>query len=603
MKKLQATLVACLVPIYLMAGSGDVNGDGLVSKTDIDAIIGYIMKTSPTVTRESADINEDGDVNAADIVELINIINQPVIITEDIGSWTEMRTFADGSLITVKNLEGRETPEEVLMILPSEELGILYSYIKFDDNEVPKYITLNDNIIIVDSYDGNNVDLTVVYENTTAYTVTGIPFSSSGVNKTRAANENNLVRNTTAWVELVSGVVGVVGGSFLVAGSIVSEAGTLGASTPISVPGIVAGSATIAGGCSTFKDGWDKLLAPGRHSSNLAATIGLHATSELIPRGLQNAAIPEKYKTYFENPNYSTQISRIGWINFFVGLTAGIVDNIYGRTVTWDDQRNFYYQKDENGNGKVVTGLCKDITSKSATVRGYISPSITVSQLDGSSLENEYGIVVVSASDPNDRHIQKSSGSGGVIEFSFKNLKPSTVYNYRTYYIDKTNVISLLGDTKTLKTIDEETYLSCPDSNHPHAIDLGLPSGTKWSCCNEGASAPEEYGGYFEFGQVASAPSLDQINELLNNTTSEWTTLNGVNGRRFTSSNGGSIFLPAAGYLWIGRMFSDGSEGYYWSSTPSDEYDAYKLFFFWYRAYSDNTYYDKSNGQSVRPVR
>ena len=73
MKKLQATLVACLVPIYLMAGSGDVNGDGLVSKTDIDAIIGYIMKTSPTVTRESADINEDGDVNVADIVELIKM--------------------------------------------------------------------------------------------------------------------------------------------------------------------------------------------------------------------------------------------------------------------------------------------------------------------------------------------------------------------------------------------------------------------------------------------------------------------------------------------------------------------------------------------------
>jgi hypothetical protein len=24
----------------------------------------------------------------------------------------------------------------------------------------------------------------------------------------------------------------------------------------------------------------------------------------------------------------------------------------------------------------------------------------------------------------------------------------------------------------------------CPDNNHPHMIDLGLPSGTKWACCN-----------------------------------------------------------------------------------------------------------------------
>ena len=27
-------------------------------------------------------------------------------------------------------------------------------------------------------------------------------------------------------------------------------------------------------------------------------------------------------------------------------------------------------------------------------------------------------------------------------------------------------------------------YLECPDNNHPHMIDLGLPSGTKWACSN-----------------------------------------------------------------------------------------------------------------------
>ena len=161
------------------------------------------------------------------------------------------------------------------------------------------------------------------------------------------------------------------------------------------------------------------------------------------------------------------------------------------------------------------------------------------------------------------------------------------------------------------KTIDEETYLSCPDSNHPHAIDLGLPSGTKWSCCNEGASAPEEYGGYFEFGQVASAPSLDQINELLNNTTSEWTTLNGIEGTRFTGGNGGTIFLPAAGYLRLGNLCYVGTGGSYWSSIP-DEGDcvapgiyACGLTFyspvFSFEVFSSSSY--RSNGQSVRPVR
>ena len=42
------------------------------------------------------------------------------------------------------------------------------------------------------------------------------------------------------------------------------------------------------------------------------------------------------------------------------------------------------------------------------------------------------------------------------------------------------------------------TYnLTCPDDHHPHAIDLGLPSGTKWCCCNVGASTPEAYGGNY----------------------------------------------------------------------------------------------------------
>ena len=44
---------------------------------------------------------------------------------------------------------------------------------------------------------------------------------------------------------------------------------------------------------------------------------------------------------------------------------------------------------------------------------------------------------------------------------------------------------------------NSQSYLSCPDNHHPHMIDLGLPSGTKWACCNVGASAHEGYGGYY----------------------------------------------------------------------------------------------------------
>lgn len=42
----------------------------------------------------------------------------------------------------------------------------------------------------------------------------------------------------------------------------------------------------------------------------------------------------------------------------------------------------------------------------------------------------------------------------------------------------------------------------CPDGNHPHMIDLGLPSGTKWACCNVGSHLPSEAGGLYAWGET-----------------------------------------------------------------------------------------------------
>ena len=142
-------------------------------------------------------------------------------------------------------------------------------------------------------------------------------------------------------------------------------------------------------------------------------------------------------------------------------------------------------------------------------------------------------------------------------------------------------------------------------------VDLGLPSGTLWATCNVGAYIPEEYGDYFHWGETEQMdvfdaysftdnptellpendaamvnwggdwrmPSLAQIEELINEnyTTTEWTTLNGVNGRKITSkSNGNSIFLPAAG-----NGYSSGNEGLYWSRSinASNNQNAWLLLF------------------------
>lgn len=204
---------------------------------------------------------------------------------------------------------------------------------------------------------------------------------------------------------------------------------------------------------------------------------------------------------------------------------------------------------------------------------------------------------------------------------------------------------------------------SCPDDNHPHAIDLGLPSGTKWACCNVGATSPEGHGNYYAWGETEvkeiydwttythcdgsketchdlgsdiagtehdvahvkwggswEMPSQGQIRELTEQCSYKWTARNGVGGVLFTGPSGGTIFLPESGFWRKGSGSSaaidyngndeDGeadeipSSGLYWASTPrisNTSHASSSLFFSNGYVYWD-TYYNRSFGLTVRPV-
>ena len=207
---------------------------------------------------------------------------------------------------------------------------------------------------------------------------------------------------------------------------------------------------------------------------------------------------------------------------------------------------------------------------------------------------------------------------------------------------------------------DEEKYLlsinedSCPNANHVHAVDLGLS--VKWACCNVGATKPEEYGGYYAWGEpeeksdydwdtykwckgnwytmtkyctdsdedhvdnktvldpeddVAHVkwggswrmPTLEELKELLYECTWKRTELNGVNGYRVTGPNGNSIFLPEAGYRYGTELYGGGEHGFYWSSSLNDyqRYYAYYLRFFFDDIHLCASHY-RFCGLSVRPV-
>lgn len=76
-------------------------------------------------------------------------------------------------------------------------------------------------------------------------------------------------------------------------------------------------------------------------------------------------------------------------------------------------------------------------------------------------------------------------------------------------------------------------------------------------------------------------PTDEQIQDLLNNTTSKSTTLDDVKGELFTSKNdtskSKSIFIPAAGYALDGSVRDGVSNGRIWSSTLTDLDSAWYL--------------------------
>ena len=98
-------------------------------------------------------------------------------------------------------------------------------------------------------------------------------------------------------------------------------------------------------------------------------------------------------------------------------------------------------------------------------------------------------------------------------------------------------------------------------------------------------------------------PTKSDFEELTANTTSVWETLNGVNGRRFTSkTNGNSIFVPAAGSCGYGSVGGVGSGGGLWSSSlvESDSRGAWGLGFDSGSVGMGNGY--RCNGLTVRAV-
>ena len=213
-----------------------------------------------------------------------------------------------------------------------------------------------------------------------------------------------------------------------------------------------------------------------------------------------------------------------------------------------------------------------------------------------------------------------------------------TTSQYNAYTADTENFIlpnvSLAKDAPT--TVHYHPYVAPDPYNGHEYVDLGLPSGTKWAKMNVGAASETAYGNYYQYGKGSAQyaatsgdptyegtenplatsadtaaqvmggqwhiPTSTQYEELTANTTIEWTTSGGINGYKFTATNGNYVFFPAAGWWSSDNQYDVSSNGRYWSSSSYANTHAYDLEFNSGGVYVDFSAFNRQDGYSVRGV-
>ena len=337
--------------------------------------------------------------------------------------------------------------------------------------------------------------------------------------------------------------------------------------------------------------------------------------------------------------------------NSFIFLPAAgkRYDSVLGETGV---KGNYWTSTQDNSSNAFAYCLCFDAVltycsdlprNNGVSIRPVIAvcDSLQISSTELSLKVGEKERVVINSGSGN--YIEQSSDASVATATVSGSTVTVTAMGEGIANITVTDIIS--RQTAAIEVTVRPKPFSCPDDNHPHVIDLGLPSGTKWACCNVGASSPEAYGGYFAWGerwekgeytfwnyahfnndklsyyQIGSdisgtkydvahvewgdswrMPTIDEVKELVNNCSWKWNTYNGVNGQMVTGPNDNKIFLPAAGYRSTG-LYLAGKWGYYYSSTCNESGTSrvYQLYF------SEGSVIWLHNppdvGQSVRPVQ
>lgn len=140
----------------------------------------------------------------------------------------------------------------------------------------------------------------------------------------------------------------------------------------------------------------------------------------------------------------------------------------------------------------------------SVTVSSAAAPSITLTDATATTVTLDCGDGI---------QLNSSAATAFIIA-----LPPMTMSSGFAVTVTDTDGGTMEIRTSKSQTITRSNLLKMPAVNYegtaagPVAVDLGLPSGLKWASFNLGATAPEEYGDYFAWGETE--PHYTSLNPL-----------------------------------------------------------------------------------------